>query len=253
MRGIYILPNLMTAMNLSCGFWAVFLLLGSDGTAVGKAAWLIILANVFDILDGRLARWTKTSSQFGAEFDSLADLVAFGVAPALLVVKHALGEYGPWGGAVGLAFVLCGALRLARFNVQAQSATESTYFFVGCPIPAAATLLVSCVLYDLNNNLSLPAKLYAVMGIVAALIMVSNFPYPSLKKNRRGKKARLVVKLVLLGIVTFAFLTYKEGFIFLVALCYWFSGILWKLGRLLQRFVPARFRRDKVGPEEVSP
>jgi len=140
-KGIYLIPSLFTTGNLICGFFSIIL------TFNGKyleAAYLIILAHLLDGLDGYVARLTKSTSQFGVEFDSLADLISFGLAPAILVYYWALVPWKTWGSVAACLFVVCGALRLARFNVQIKSVEKS--HFVGLPTPAAAEMIVAIVL-----------------------------------------------------------------------------------------------------------
>ena len=141
-RGIYILPSLLTTGNLSAGFISVLLSIHSEFT---MAAWCIILAILFDMLDGRVARWTNSTSNFGIELDSLADLVSFGVAPAVLMYQMVLYTMHKPGMAISLFYVIAGAIRLARFNAKANSGESSTDF-VGLPIPAGAGILASFVL-----------------------------------------------------------------------------------------------------------
>ena len=116
---IYVVPNLLTTGNLFCGLYAIMAVFGANYV---KAAIAILVALIFDVLDGQSARWTKTTSQFGIEYDSLADLVSFGVAPGVLIYSWALSGYGILGLAVVFTFVGCGALRLARYNVLAATA-----------------------------------------------------------------------------------------------------------------------------------
>ena len=140
-KGIYILPNLFTLGNMLCGFYSII------STIEGRfhhAAVAIFIAALADGLDGKIARLTKTCSRFGVEFDSLADLVSFGVAPALLIYIWALRPYQRVGWLAAFLFVICGALRLARFNVQVY--TSENKYFTGLPIPAAATTIASFVL-----------------------------------------------------------------------------------------------------------
>lgn len=244
MRGIHIFPNLFTAANLAFGFSAIALMTVNEPANLVMAGWLIIFANVFDAMDGRVARLLKTSSQFGEEFDSLADLVSFGVAPAVLMLKISLWSYGNWGLAAALLFVLGGAARLARFNVLARTPKPPSYFFVGCPIPAASTLVVSCALYDLTNAIVLPNAVYLALTLCAAVLMVSTLPYPSMKKSHGSPQGVYVKGLVLVMMLVASF-TYKQDFIFLVAACYMSSGILWKIGRDLARLTGFVFRRRK--------
>src|SRR5690349_17200838 len=140
-RGVYLIPSLFTAGNLMCGFFSIIATFRGDYV---NAALLILLANVFDGIDGYAARLTRTTSQFGVEFDSLADVVSFGVAPAVLVYLWALVPWETWGWLAACTYVVCGALRLSRFNVQ--SAGPAKGYFLGLPIPAAAEMIASIVL-----------------------------------------------------------------------------------------------------------
>ncbi|MBI4868684.1 MAG: CDP-diacylglycerol--serine O-phosphatidyltransferase [Candidatus Wallbacteria bacterium] len=244
MRGIYVFPNLFTAANLAFGFTAIALLTVDEPANLEKAAWFILFANVFDAMDGRVARMLKSSSQFGEEFDSLADLISFGVAPACLMLKIALGNFGTAGLLVALLYVICGAARLARFNVMARSPNPPSYFFVGCPIPAASTFLASCALYDLVHFSAFPAGGYLAMTAGAAFLMISTVPYPKKKKSEDGPNT-VYFKMAALAGVAVAMVAYKQDFIFLIATLYISSGIVWKLGRDLGRLSGYLHRRHK--------
>ncbi len=242
MRGIYLLPNLFTAANLACGFCAILKI--SNGTVQGlkQAAWLILLANIFDTLDGRVARWTKATSKFGVEFDSLADLVAFGVAPGVLLYHHVLKEEQFWGPTIAFIFVLCGAARLARFNVKAALETEApSFFFVGCPIPAASSLLAASVLVDIGMGNTAGVKAFMGITLLGALMMISSVPYPSMKKPRKPDSKRRAIPLgvVFFFIFLLALVSYQEKVVFLLVFTYFISGPLWKFGRFLKRLTGA--------------
>lgn len=174
---IYVLPNLITTMNLFMGFLAI--IKSIDGEFV-FAAYAIVAAAVFDQLDGRVARLTHSMSKFGAEYDSLCDLVSFGLAPGILLYLWALHPMGRIGWLVSFLFTACGALRLARFNVQANI-VEKTYF-QGLPIPMAAGIVASSVLAFTDLNLE-PKGSYGLlaMTVLLAIVMVSNFRYRSFK------------------------------------------------------------------------
>ena len=141
-RGVYLLPNLITSMSLFAGFYAI--VASMDGRFYA-AAWAILIALILDGLDGRVARMTKTTSGFGVQYDSLADLVAFGVAPGIMAYLWALKDFKQFGWAAAFLFVVCGALRLARFNVQ-QGSFDPRYFN-GLPIPAAAMMVAASVAF----------------------------------------------------------------------------------------------------------
>lgn len=201
-RGIYLLPNLFTAAGLFCGFFAIAQTM--DGYYF-TAAFGILAAQFFDGLDGRVARLTNTTSRFGVEFDSLCDLVSFGVAPAVLVYKWALVPWGAWGWLATALFACCAAVRLARFNTMVGRSDEG--YFLGLPVPAAAALLVGCVfVYNYLGHSSLPDKHIALLLLTYALaaLMVSSVPYPSFKQlnlNRAQPLWVLVLAIVALQLM----------------------------------------------------
>lgn len=178
-RGIYILPNLLTTANLFCGFYGIIASIKHD---FKTAAIAIIVSCLFDILDGKVARFTGADSRFGLEYDSLADLVAFGLGPALLVYLWALEPFGRLGWVAAFIFVACGALRLARFNVQVSSVSKK--YFVGLPIPAAACMVATTVLIFYHLKGSGPTKhlLLLAMTYLLGFLMVSNVTYSSFKE-----------------------------------------------------------------------
>ncbi|MCJ7705663.1 MAG: CDP-diacylglycerol--serine O-phosphatidyltransferase [Desulfobacterales bacterium] len=178
-KGVYILPNLFTTGNLFCGFWAIISVFQEK---FYYAAVAILLASVFDILDGKVARLSGATSKFGVQYDSLADLISFGVAPALLAFSWALRPYGRFGWLAAFLFVVCGALRLARFNVM--SASGETKYFKGLPIPAAATMIALTILLYLRLIETAWVKdiVILVMIYVLAFLMVSNIRYFSFKE-----------------------------------------------------------------------
>jgi CDP-diacylglycerol--serine O-phosphatidyltransferase len=183
-RGIYVLPNLFTTASLFAGFFAMVEAIQGNF----MMACLAILASlVFDGLDGKVARATKTVSRFGVEFDSLSDLVAFGVAPAILVYMWGLQPLGRLGFLAAFLFVACGALRLARFNVQVEEV--GTSHFVGLPIPAAASVVCTLILMWLELGGTTPFEPWALVVIVFLLsfLMVSNIHYLSFKEMGLGK------------------------------------------------------------------
>jgi len=178
-KGVYILPNLFTTGNLFCGFWAIISVFQEK---FYYAAVAILLASVFDVLDGKVARLSGATSKFGVQYDSLADLVSFGVAPALLAFSWALRPYGRFGWLAAFLFVVCGALRLARFNVM--SASGETKYFKGLPIPAAALMIALTILLYLRLIETAWVKdvVILVMIYVLAFLMVSNIRYFSFKE-----------------------------------------------------------------------
>jgi CDP-diacylglycerol--serine O-phosphatidyltransferase len=191
---IYVLPNLMTTGNLFCGFFAIIQALKGNFLF---AAYAIVVAAVFDLLDGRLARLTRSTSKFGAEYDSLCDLVSFGVAPGIVLFQWALNPFGRLGWVACFLFVTCGALRLARFNVQANIVEKN--YFQGLPIPMAAGIVASSILAFSDLELEASGNIgLLIMTILLALVMVSNFRYRSFKDL--DLKERMPFRYLLLGV-----------------------------------------------------
>ena len=197
-KGIYLLPNLLTTGALFGGFYAV--LSGFSGN-FEIAAIAIFVAMVFDGLDGRVARMTNTQSDFGVQYDSLSDMVSFGIAPAIVVYGWGLTGLGKVGIAAAFVYASCAALRLARFNVQ--SSVNSGKFFIGLPSPAAAALIAGFVwsAYSLQPSWFISA-FTALLTAVAGLLMVSNFKYPSFKQiDLRGKVPFVVILSIVMSFV----------------------------------------------------
>lgn len=199
-RGVYLLPSLFTLANMFCGYaCVVYAMRGEYETA----APFIGIAIVLDMLDGRIARLTGTSSAFGLEFDSLADIISFGMAPAILSFSWGLQPLGRWGWATGFIFVTAAAMRLARFNIQSGSVDKR--YFVGMPSPAAAAVPAATVfaypagLHDPRE--ALPA---VAMVLIPAFLMVSTIRFRSFKtidlQSRRSYTTLLVIALVIAAI-----------------------------------------------------
>ncbi len=201
-KGVYLLPNLITTGGLFAGFYSITCCLRSD---FRWAAISIIVANVFDALDGRVARLTNSTSRFGIEYDSLADLVAFGVAPGILAYRWALEPWMTWGWLAAALYVACGALRLARFNVQFDNAEKR--HFIGLPIPAAAEVIATTVLLYYHFGGGGATHKHAILLIVTyalAALMVSNLKFFSFKETelyRRQPFGIFLAGIVLLGLV----------------------------------------------------
>ncbi len=217
---IYILPNLFTASSIFVG--VISIVEASKGNFV-LASWLILLALIFDGLDGRIARMTNTTSQFGVEFDSLADIISFGIAPAMLLYFFIGHEFGRFGILVSALYVIFGAIRLARFNIS--TAKSDPNVFIGLPIPTAAIFVSMWILlfykYTLENYSF--ALLFLTLGI--AVLMVSNFRYPSFKKVRLDKPMVFKTLIVLTIVASLLYLFSAEGFA-LVILAYVLYGPL---------------------------
>lgn len=180
---IYILPNLLTTGNMFCGFFSIIYAIRGEFII---AAYAIVAAAVFDMLDGRVARLTNTSSPFGAQYDSLSDVISFGMAPALLLYFWALQPFGRLGWLASFGFLACAALRLARFNVQAH---EEKNYFQGLPTPMAAGIVSSSVLcFDDLELDAYRSHLLLAIAFLIAITMVSQFRYRSFKDLDFRKK-----------------------------------------------------------------
>ncbi|MCY7297104.1 CDP-diacylglycerol--serine O-phosphatidyltransferase [Alteromonas sp. a30] len=206
-KGIYLLPNLLTTAGIFSGFYAV---VASMKGQFEPAAIAIFVAMIFDGLDGRVARMTQTQSAFGAEYDSMADMVSFGVAPALVAYNWALTDLNKLGWLAAFIYVAGAALRLARFNTQIETADKR--FFQGLPSPSAAALVAGLVWVGSEYQIKEVFNEYFVQGVVALItalagaLMVSNFKYNSFKEvNWQGKVpfvALLIVMLIFIVVAT---------------------------------------------------
>jgi len=236
---IYILPNLFTSGNLFCGFFSIISSLKGD---FSKAAIALFVAGLFDFLDGRIARMTKTHSRFGEEYDSLADLISFGAAPAVMMYLWALQPYGRLGWLAAFLFLVCGALRLARFNVQAQSIEKR--HFQGLPIPIAAGVIASSVLLFVGVFSEGTKNVYMLsITFLLAFLMVSNIQYRSFKDfDLRHTRSFGVLVLVVLMLIVFA--SHPELTLFVVSTLYVAAGCVIHFFR--------RYRKMKKRPPEVK-
>ena len=218
---IYILPNLFTAAS---AFLGVISVLASIQGNYYMALIYIILSLLCDGLDGRVARLTNTTSKFGVEFDSLADLVAFGVAPAVFFYMILGSEFGKFGSLIAAFFVVFGAIRLARFNVT--TGTYEPSVFIGLPIPTAAVVSAiwtySYYSYDFLRNFGL---IFVILQAFLGLLMVSNIRYPSFKKLDFNRSSVLKVLIVLIIVFSFLYLYPLESLAVLASL-YVLYGIL---------------------------
>ena len=248
-RGVYVLPNLFTTGGLFAGFYSLICSMRGDFQA---AAVFILVAQIFDILDGRIARLTRTTSRFGIEYDSLADLIAFGVAPGILVYQWALEPWHTWGWLAASLYVTCGALRLARFNVQYDNVEKR--HFIGLPIPAAADVVASTVLlyYYLGGEGATSKHVILLLIIYAlAALMVSEvrfFSFKETKLYRRQPFWLLVGAIVLIKLIIAA----PQPMLFMGCAAYALSGpSRWVLLRL-RRARPRRRTRRPSPPLSTS-
>ncbi len=237
-RGIYLLPNLFTTATLFGGFYAILTAMNGH---FEHAAIAIFVAMVMDGLDGRIARMTNTQSDFGAEYDSLADMVAFGLAPALVIYLWALTDLGKLGWLAAFVYTAATALRLARFNTQVGIADKR--YFQGLPSPSAAAIIAGAVWVGADNGIdgTSIAVPVAVLTTITGLLMVSNFRFSSFKEiDFKGKVPFMVVVVVMLG---FAILLLQPPIVlFLIFMIYAISGPIITLIQLRKR------KADRVQP-----
>jgi CDP-diacylglycerol--serine O-phosphatidyltransferase len=204
-RLAYFIPNTFTALNMACGFTAI--LMAFNGQFY-KACMFIVLGAIFDSVDGRIARMTNTQSSFGEQFDSLSDLISFGVSPAILFYFRFLKDTGRPGMVAAFFFILCGALRLARFNATIDK--NKSDYFQGLPIPGGATAVISLIFLSINFPEIADYKVLTVGYLVFyAVLMISNIPFPSFKKSEWVKKHKKQVLMIIFLIFASLFI-YEE-------------------------------------------
>ena len=214
----FLLPNFFTALS---AFLGVMSIIASSQGKFEKAFVYILFSLVADGLDGRVARLTNTTSKFGVEFDSLADTVAFGVAPSMMLF-FAIGEnYGRFGALVSGLFVVFGAIRLARFNVTTGELDPK--YFIGLPIPTAAVVLGSWIMLDIKYQGHLDI-LILIGALFLAFLMVSNFRYPSFKKINLNKNVAIKMLVSIIMIASLIYLFPIEGIAIILSI-YSFYGV----------------------------
>lgn len=266
-RGIYVLPSLFTTANIFCGYYAIISSMKGDFNAAAVAIGLAIL---FDGLDGRIARMTNSTSAFGLEFDSLADVITFGIAPAVLAYmwgirsvlpmegSHAAKNIYQIGWVISFAYLICGAARLARFNIQSLTPAHPVGLpkkkhFVGMPIPAAAGFIAAVVhfisgVFKFNSltEWQVSAAWIAIVAVLAFL-MVSTIRYPSFKDlDLRNRKP--FVSVIGIGLLIAAIYYYSEYVLLLLASVYAFSGPFSKVIALLRprRTIPEHSPQEQT-------
>jgi CDP-diacylglycerol--serine O-phosphatidyltransferase len=223
MRKIYLVPNFVTTANMFCGFYSV--VASAQGDFV-TAAWAIVAASVFDMLDGRIARLAKATSQFGVEYDSLSDLVSFGLAPGFLLYQWALQPFGRLGWMAAFLFVACGALRLARFNVNTGVVPKG--YFQGLPIPMAAGMVATFIIFSNTVGWTLDQTQTAVLALTFGLasLMVSTIRFPSFKEL--NWRSRASFGFLLVGVLAMILVAVKpEITLFLVGSTYVSLSLVW--------------------------
>ncbi len=266
-RGVYVLPSLFTVGTLVCGYYAILETLRASymlaaGTGGGlnlltfdNAAKAISWGVLFDVLDGRIARLTNSTSDFGREFDSLADVITFGIAPSLMAfawgvrpveevfgtqLVHHLRQIG-W--IVTFAYLICGAARLARFNIQSHKPLSDRRYFVGLPIPAGAAV-IAAVVHFVKNPLNdwLFELLWLALVAILAFLLVSRLRYYSFK-TLDLRQRRPYVAIIFIGLIFWAIWAYSEPVLLLMALTYTLSGPILRL--------TSKIRPQVHAPEEV--
>jgi CDP-diacylglycerol--serine O-phosphatidyltransferase len=230
-RGIYLLPNLFTTAALFAGFYAILAAVNSKFEA---AAVAIFVAMLLDGLDGRVARLTKTQTSFGAEYDSLSDMVSFGLAPALVMFTWTLSDLGKLGWLAAFIYTASGALRLARFNTQVDVVDKK--YFQGLPSPSAAAIVASSIWLGVDYGLDSESLRWpaAILTTLVGLLMVSNFRYNSFKEiDFHGKVPFIVLVVVVVGLAIIQ--THPPTVLFLMFTAYAVSGPVLTLVQLRKR------------------
>jgi len=263
-RSKFALPSAITLISVLCGFSSIVMSINAAGEDTSHsflvAGGLLVLAGVFDGLDGRVARATNTTTEFGVQLDSLADVLSFGMAPAILAYRYGFFEFGKLdprlrtvGWAASFFFVACGALRLARFNVQVG--VVDPRFFVGMPIPVGAACVASVILHwPVPPTHVVHAYLFAAELVAVALLMVSNVPFPSFKKRSHHPHASQYLTLAFLFLLSLLII-FREKFFLWFFLAYVLVALAMNLGWLCgwQGVAPPTHRnlREDSAPRET--
>lgn len=252
MKRIYLLPNLVTTANIVFGFLSM---LHSFKGNFERACWFIVAAAVCDALDGRIARFARAESSFGVQYDSLSDLTSFGIAPAVLLFCFSLQLDARFGGGVAALYVVCAALRLARFNVSAEQPQPSKLqkirkgYFQGLPSPASAGLIVTFVLmqqaYSWFDEQAL-VWMATTLGVGMGLLMVSNIPFPSFKEVNWRSKGKAWI-LILVGLFFLFLIQAPDVTLFAVGYAYLVLSVVWSGYMCWIREPRSRTRETKVG------
>lgn len=242
-KGVYLLPNALTTAALFCGFYSMIQAIQGNFYA---AAWAILFAGVFDALDGRVARLTHTYSDFGIQYDSLADLAGFGLAPALLAYTWTLHHFGKIGWAAAFLYFACAALRLARYNTQIDNVERK--HFQGLPTPSAAFMLASYVIFytQLKGSGEVASFIMMMMTVGLGLLMVSNVRYRSFKNLHLTRRASF---LFLVGVAIFIFIVASEPNIMI----FLFSSLYVVCGLVEESIFQLRKQRPSTDPLLSNP
>jgi CDP-diacylglycerol---serine O-phosphatidyltransferase len=256
-KTLFLLPNMVTLASVFCGFSAILILsqVTVNTDTAGRAAVLLLFAMLFDLLDGRVARLTRTQSSFGLQLDSLADVISFGVAPALLVYKTALNRYPVAGLLAAFLFVACGVIRLARFNVLAIAASgdksKPGRTTVGLPIPPAAAGLIALVVARPSTSLEIAegpfAQLALGLTVLLSVLMVSTVPFRSFKDLRLNTSTILLVSFAV-GSSAFVWRHYSVHLVLV-----WLLSVYVAIGILEAVRMLARRGRQSLTESSVRP
>ncbi len=221
-RIAFFLPNTFTALNMACGFYSILLAFNHD---YYPAAMILVLGAIFDSVDGRVARMTGTQSAFGEQFDSISDVVTFGVAPAILAYNKFFSDLGRIGLIISFFYLLCGALRLARFNANIEKVNSG--FFQGLPIPSGALGIVGLVLFtDKFPEFNVVPVVYMIYVVFFSILMISNIPFNSFKRSEWVKNHKKRVLLMIFVVIALTF-TYEYVMIGLIMLTYVLASLLY--------------------------
>ena len=243
MRKIYLVPNFVTTANMFCGFYSVIASINHDFI---PAAWALLAAGVFDALDGRIARLAKATSLFGVEYDSLSDLVSFGMAPGILLYQWALQPFGRLGWLAAFLFLVCAALRLARFNVNASVIPKK--YFEGLPSPISAATVATYIIFSQTFEISAGQNVVAlIMTFGLGSLMVSTIAFPSFKEfNWRSRSS---FGYLMTGVLAMILIAVKpEVTLFIIISFYMVASLAWNLVRALKgkgQLAPAK---ELAGP-----
>jgi len=241
-KGIYILPNFFTTCSLFCAFYSIIASFHSDFT---KAAWAILFSAGFDWLDGKIARLSNSMSQFGMEYDSLSDLIAFGLAPGLLIYTWALTPFGRIGWLAAFLYVACAALRLARFNVNFGSV--ETRYFQGLPSPGAGVMIATTIIIAYHAGWVDSSKHFTILLLTFFLsfMMVSKIRYHSLKKLELTSTIPFQILVITLCVIILV-AAEPQITLFVIFFLYVFSGpVLALFGKLVSFWKSAREKKTR--------
>jgi len=246
MRKIYIVPNIVTTGNMFCGFYSMIASIHGDYI---PAAWAILAASVFDMLDGRIARLAKATSQFGVEYDSLSDLISFGVAPAILLYQWTLQPFERLGWLAAFLYLACGALRLARFNVM--TGTISKKYFQGLPIPMAAGLVATFIIFNQTVGWPEPGSFVSLNILVLILtfglasLMISTVKFPSFKEL--NWRSRASFGFLMVGVLSMILIAVKpEVTLFALLSAYIVISLVWNVFHLFKDEVKSEHTHAEV-------